>query len=431
MNYREVVTSFLTTDQRILLIRRSQRVGTHKGSWSAVSGYLERDEQPITRATTEIQEEVGFPANQINLLREGEVLRAYDEGTETVWVIHPFLFEAKSSSVRLDWENSEYQWIEPKQLASHESVPKLKEAFDRVRYDFQTTPEALTGVLHGVEEISRDRVHGANFLGRQGLELLSATAQASDAKDTDALFAHLLLVVLRLRRAQPAMANVWNLAGKLLQVVDRERATVASIDELKTRIKELGQEIVEEAAAASENASRNTAQVLPQDGVVLTHSYSSTVLRSLELGFKGGKVFQVFATESFPGLEGKELAKHLITLGVPVKLITDSAVDSIISRVNLVLVGADSVLKDGSLIHKTGTGNIAIAAKKHGIPLCSSCETAKFSTQDFIGDLPTIPQDLFDLTRPEFVSNYITEDGQVEPSGVEKLIKNMLNEIYC
>ncbi len=430
MNHKEVVTSFLTINQRILLLRRSQKVGTHRGQWSAVSGYLEGNEQPVTRAVTEIREEVGLSDDQINLIREGEVLRAFDEETDTVWVIHPFLFEAKSTTVQLDWENSEYRWIEPNQLASHETVPKLRETFDRVHYDLQATPETLAGVLHGVGEVSGDRVHGANFLGRQALQLLSASAQASDAKDTGALFYHLLLIFLRLRRAQPAMANVWNLTGKLLQAVDRERATVASVDELKTRVKELGQRIGKAAASASEDASRNTAQILPKDGVVVTHSYSSTVLRSLELGFKSGKVFQVFATESYPGMEGKQLAKDLIALGIPVRLVADSAVLSIIPRANLVLVGADSVLKDGSLVHKTGTGNIAITAKKYGIPFCSSCETAKFSTQDFLGERLTFPTDVFDLTPARFVSNYITQDGDVEPGNVEKRMMDMQNEIY-
>jgi len=379
---------------------------------------------------TEIREEVGLSADQINLLRVGEILRAFDGVTDTVWVIHPFLFEAKSSTVQLDWENSEYRWVEPKQSASYETVPKLREAFDRVRYDLHATPEVLGNVLQGVREVSGDRVHGANFLGRQALELLWAAAQASDAKDTDALFHHLLLVFLRLRRAQPAMANVWNLTGKLLQVVDQERATVASVDQLKTRVKELVHQIGEEAATASENASRNTAQILPQDGVVLTHSYSSTVLRALELGFKGGKAFQVFATESYPGMEGNQLAKDLITLNIPVRLVADSAVHSVIPRANLVLVGADSVLKDGSLIHKIGTGNIAIAAKKYGIRFCSSCETLKFSAQDFVGERPTFSADVFDLTPTEFVSNYITQDGEVEPGSVEKRVMDMQNEIY-
>jgi translation initiation factor eIF-2B subunit delta len=130
-------------------------------------------------------------------------------------------------------------------------------------------------------------------------------------------------------------------------------------------------------------------------------------------------------------MEGNQLAKDLIALGIPVRLVADSIVQSIIPRANLVLVGADSVLKDGSLIHKTGTGEIAIAAKRLGIRFCSSCETTKFSTQDFLGEHPTIPQDLFDLTPAEYVSNYITENGEVESVGVEKLMRNMLKEIYC
>jgi len=430
MQFKHVVSSFLQSDQRILILRRSDRVGSYRGRWAGVSGYLEEGEEPLQRAKIEIQEELGLSSLQVSLVRSGELVRTFDEQNDTIWIIHPFLFEAKSSTVQLDWENREYRWIEPNQLASHETVPKLREVFDRVHYDLQANPEALAGVLHGVGEVSGDRVHGANFLGRQALQLLSAAAQASDAKDTDALFYHLLLVFLKLRRAQPAMANVWNLTGKLLQAVDRERATVASVDQLKTRVKELGQRIGEEAATASEDASRNTAQILPQDGVVVTHSYSSTVLRSLELGFKSGKVSQVFATESYPGMEGKQLAKDLITLGIPVRLVADSVIHSIIPGANLVLVGADSVLKDGSLIHKTGTGNIAITAKKYGIPFCSSCETAKFSARNFLGERPTFPADVFDLTPARFVSNYITQDGEVEPGSVEERMMDLQNEIY-
>jgi translation initiation factor 2B subunit (eIF-2B alpha/beta/delta family) len=380
---------------------------------------------------TEIQEEVGLTAEQINLLRKGEILRAFDQETDTVWVIHPFLFEARSKAVRLDWENTEYKWINPKELVSYDTVPKLSEAFDRVRFDFQTPPESLTNILRKVGELGQDRVHGATFLGRQALELLSAAAQASDAKDADALFSHLLLVSSRVRKAQTAMANVWNLTGKVLHLVDRERAKVASVEDLKRRVEEFGQQTVRQAEEASEYSSRNTVSILPQDGQVLTHSYSSTVLRSLELGFKSRRGFKVYVTESFPGMEGKQFARSLIRLGVPVKLIADSAVDSIIPHVNLVLVGADSVLKEGSLIHKTGTREIAVAAKNNGIPFCSSSETAKFSTSDFLGERPQIPEGIFDITPAEYISNFITEEGQVSPGRVQDRIRDMQREIYA
>lgn len=429
MEYHQVVTSFLATDQEILLLRRSSRVGSHQGRWSAVSGYLEGTEQPLTRAVTEIREELGLSPEQIKLVRIGETLRAYDEENDTVWIIHPFLFEALSKSIKLDWENADYRWVATAQLPSYPTVPKLRETLDRVQYDLESVPTSLTDAIHKVKQIGEDKVHGATFIGREAVGLLSEAAQASDARDTDTLFSHMLLIGLRLRRAQPTMANVWNLTGKLLQVADQHRASAARLEELRSLIQKKSAQILDESAQASEDVSRNTVQILPQGGVVLTHSFSSTVLRSLELGFKGGRGFRVYATESYPGMEGKQLAKELIRLGVPVTLIADSAVGSILHGVSLVLVGADSVLKDGSLIHKVGTRDIGTAAGKDGIPLYSSCETVKFSTQDFLGERPETSS-LFDITPPEIVSSYITEEGELAPASVEQRTKSLQREIY-
>jgi translation initiation factor 2B subunit (eIF-2B alpha/beta/delta family)/ADP-ribose pyrophosphatase YjhB (NUDIX family) len=429
LKYHQVVSSFLTADQTILLLRRSTKVGSYTGKWSAVSGYIEGNEQPLTRAVTEIREEVGFSAEQIKLLRIGETVRAYDEANDTVWIIHPFLFEAKSKAIKLDWENIDYRWVAPSELTSYSTVPKLREALDRVQYDLQAEPPSLTEIMRKVKEIREDRVHGATFLGQESVRLLSAAAKASDARDTDTLFSHLLLVTLRLRRAQPAMANVWNLTGKFLQIVNKHREDGAPLQELLITVEKTSVRILEESAKATEDASRNTAQILPAGAVVLTHSFSSTVLRSLELGFKGGRDFKVYATESYPGMEGKQLAKELIASGVPVTLIADSAVSSILQKVDLVLVGADSVLKDGALIHKVGTREIAAAAASRKIPLFSSCESIKLSVKDFLGERPETST-IFDSTPPELISGYITEEGQLPPVRVEQRIRNLQKEIY-
>ena len=404
-------------------------MGSHRGKWSAVSGYLEGIEQPLSRAATEVREELGLSAEQFNLVRIGEILRTYDEENNTVWIIHPFLFEARSKSVKLDWENTDYRWVAPAQLPSYDTVPKLRETLDRVQYDLQSVSTSLTDVIRKVAQLSEDRVHGATFIGSEAVGLLSEAAEASDARDADTLFSDLLLVGLRLRRVQPAMANVWNLTGRLLQIIDQHRADGAPFQDLQRLIREKSTQILEEGVQASEDASRNAVKLLPQEGTVLTHSYSSTVLRSLELGFKGGLGFKVYATESYPGMEGKKLAKELITYGVPVTLIADTSVSSILQEVDMVLVGADSVLKDGSLVHKVGTRDIGIAAKKHEIPFYSSCETAKFSTQDFLGDRP-VTSTLFDSTPAEFISSYITEEGQIAPDGVERRIRGLEKVVY-
>ena len=95
----------------------------------------------------------------------------------------------------------------------------------------------------------------------------------------------------------------------------------------------------------------------------------------------------------------------------------------------MVLIGADSVLKDGTLVHKVRTRDIGDAAKKHGRLVYSSCETAKFSVQDFLGERPEVST-FFDLTPPDFVSGYVTEEGQLAPDGVQTRLRDLQKEIY-
>jgi len=425
LEYESVVTSFLTDDGKVLLLRRSEKVATHRGKWAAVSGYLEGSEDPLQRAQIEIQEELGLSLEQVSLVRAGEVLRAYDEPTKTVWIVHPFLFKTWSRTIKLDWESTEYRWVDPNELGSYDTVPKLKETFDRVRCNFEAVQATLAKVLKGIDALAQDRVQGASALSRSALQLLSATTETATAED---VFCNLLIAASKLRRAQPAMANVRNLVGMLLYRADQEKNSVSAA-EYGRLVRSLAEELAQYSSDASEDAARNAVTILPEDGYVLTHSYSSTVLRALELGMNGRRRFQVYATESYPGMEGKQLAKALVDVGVPVKLVADSAVDSVMPDVDLVLVGADSVLADGSLLHKVGTRDIATAAHERGILFYSVCETAKFSTADFLGE-PVQTSNLFDVTPSQYVSKYMTETGAVEPREVESRIGLMLREIY-
>jgi translation initiation factor 2B subunit (eIF-2B alpha/beta/delta family)/8-oxo-dGTP pyrophosphatase MutT (NUDIX family) len=427
---KQVVTAFLRADQKILLLRRSAKVGTYQGRWAAVSGYLEAGEDPLLRARTEIQEEVGLNSEKVSLVRSGGPLRAFDEEADIVWVVHPFLFEVQPQNIRLDWEHTEHRWVDPDDLGSYETVPKLKETFDRVRWDLQTIPVALANVLRRVDDLAQDRLHGASLLGRQAIELLAEVASASEANSVEELFRDILLVASRLRKAQQGMATIGNLVGKLLREVELKRKSSGSVQEFRKLVRSLPEQAIAHATGASEDASRNSVAILPEEGRVLTHSYSSTVKRALELGMKSGRSLRVYVTESHPGLEGKQLAKDLVALGLTVRLIADSAATSIISDVDLVLVGADSVLTDGSLINKVGTEKIAAAANAQNIPFYVICETAKFSTLDFLGESVEFSKSLFDVTTSKHVTEFITEMGHLKSSRVEHEIRRMLRELY-
>ena len=430
MQFRHVVTSFLESDLGILLLRRSERVGTYHGRWAGVSGYLEPGEDPLQRAKIEIQEELGLSTAQASLARSGEVLRAFDEEKDTVWIVHPFLFEVHEENIRLDWEHTEYKWVDPDELQLYETVPKLREVFERVRWDLQATSLALSKVEGSVNELAQDRVHGASYLGQKSIEVLAQVAKASKASSTAELFHDLLSFALKLRRAQPSMATTRNLTGMILHKIAAARADSTSQNQFREKVAYLAETALADAIAATEDASRNSVVFLPDEGRVLTHSYSSTVKRALELAAKSKHRLTVYVTESSPGLEGKRLANDLINLGIPVRLIADSAVSSVVADIDLMFVGADSVLVDGSVVNKIGTSSIAKAANERGISCYVVCETAKFSTQDFLGEPVEISQALFDVTPSKYISAIVTEEGPIEPQQVEERIRKMLSQLY-
>jgi translation initiation factor 2B subunit (eIF-2B alpha/beta/delta family)/8-oxo-dGTP pyrophosphatase MutT (NUDIX family) len=429
LQFRHVVTSFLQADHRVLLLHRSSKVGAHKGKWAAVSGYLEGNEEPLQRAKIEIREEVGLDSESVSLVRAGEVVRGFEEQTDSVWIVHPFLFRVQEQTIRLDWEHTEYRWVDPGELASYETVPKLKETFERVRWDLNASPAYLSKVLADVSAVSHDRIHGASFLGQRAVEVLKDTAHSSAAGSIDDLFHDVLLVALRLWRTQTGMATVRNITGRMLQKIDQRRLQPGTLEEFRAQIIRLAQDALTNAKAAAEDVSRNAVPILPEEGRVLTHSYSATVRRALELAVKSGRKLQVWVTESSPGYEGKQLAKDLIGDGVPVKLVADSAVVSVVPHVDGVWVGADSVLSDGSLVHKVGTKQIANIADAARVPFLVACEAMKFSTSHFLGE-PVEVSEIFDITPADNITRFVTEDGLLEPSGVEKVVKDLLREVY-
>ena len=128
---RHVVTCFLKFGVKILLLRRSKLVGSFRGRWASVSGYVETtaDEQ----ALIEIEEEVSLSREDLKLLKRGRPLEVNDDETGVKWVVHPFLFQIKESSkIRIDWEHEEIRWVDPEDIDNYETVPMLKKALERV-----------------------------------------------------------------------------------------------------------------------------------------------------------------------------------------------------------------------------------------------------------------------------------------------------------
>jgi len=128
---KHVVTCFLEQRKLILILKRSNKVGTYQRAWAGVSGYIETD--PLDQAYSEIREETGLFKNNIRLVTQGKTVEVVDEKLNRKWIVHPFLFHVLDpDKIMIDWEHTETKWIKPGDLSKYSTVPGLSRALASV-----------------------------------------------------------------------------------------------------------------------------------------------------------------------------------------------------------------------------------------------------------------------------------------------------------
>ncbi|KAI5843015.1 hypothetical protein DFP73DRAFT_553013 [Morchella snyderi] len=184
-----------------------------------------------------------------------------------------------------------------------------------------------------------------------------------------------------------------------------------------------------------------------RDGeVVMVHGYSRCAVGILKLAAERNVRFKVIVTETRPSCQGTKLAVELRALGVPVAVIDDNAVAYAMKKCRSVLIGAESIFADASIINIMGTHQIALAAKKYRRKVYVATETHKFVDifpldqfdipieQDVInfdppagfdGPMPQTELGFVDYTEPQFIDGFITEVGLLTPDQVAERIVAM------
>ena len=127
MRSTKIVTSFIRDNEKLLILKRSDKVKSMKGLWAGISGIIENDEEPLSRAKIEIFEEVGITEDKITLIKAIEEMRIHSPQYKNhEWEIFPFLFESENPTIKLNWENSDFKWIDVQELENYETVPSLQ-----------------------------------------------------------------------------------------------------------------------------------------------------------------------------------------------------------------------------------------------------------------------------------------------------------------
>ena len=115
--------------------------------------------------------------------------------------------------------------------------------------------------------------------------------------------------------------------------------------------------------------------------IIYTHCHSTNVVKALIYAKKKGKRFEVYNTETRPLFQGRTTAKELSKNKIKVTTFVDSALLQAIKNSDVVLLGADAILKSG-IINKIGSAAISELAFNHKKPLYVVADSWKFSPKN-------------------------------------------------
>lgn len=132
-----VITVFVKHEDKILLLKRSDKVHTYRGKWNTVAGYLDELKPIHEKILKELNKELGIGKNAISSIHLGRPYEFADRDINKTWLVHPVLVELKERpEIKLDWEHTEFKWIEPEELKNFDVVPKLEESLKRALKNF-------------------------------------------------------------------------------------------------------------------------------------------------------------------------------------------------------------------------------------------------------------------------------------------------------
>jgi methylthioribose-1-phosphate isomerase len=248
-----------------------------------------------------------------------------------------------------------------------------------------------------------------------------------------------------LRGTRPTAVNLFWAIDRVMAVVEASPSAGAAAAAV---LAEAGK-MLEEDVATNRRLGAFGAELLPDEGSVLTHCnagslatvFYGTALGVIRAAVERGKRIHVWVDETRPRLQGMKLtAWECRELGIPATVISDNMSAWMMQqgRVDAVVVGADRIAANGDTANKIGTYGVAVLARAHRIPFYVA---APLSTIDFAlatgQEIPIeergaeevthangvrlapegvrVANPAFDVTPAALVSAIITERGVATP----------------
>jgi len=232
-----------------------------------------------------------------------------------------------------------------------------------------------------------------------------------------------------LRRANPSHASLYNTQCDIVGHV--EQATPETVPEAKEATEAAIKQVVERVETGKRRAAAEARELLPDDGTILTHDYSTTVLSAIARAVEDGASFTVYVTEARPRHLGRKMARRLAEFErVDTHLLVDSASGHYLPDCDRVVVGMSCIVGD-TLYNRVGTYPIVATASDCDVPVTvvgsatkriengfsfendhrAASEVMREPAEGFAVENPA-----YDATPVELLDTVVTDEGVSDPA---------------
>ncbi len=289
-----------------------------------------------------------------------------------------------------------------------------------------------------------------------------AMAQAYLKADPDEMEAMVVEARHDIEATRPTARNLFYAVERVFE------AGKTSVENAKIEAQKIALQDTED----SKSIGRYGNEMIKKNFRILTHCNAGwlafvdygTALAPIYMAHKQGKDVFVYVDETRPRGQGARLtAWELLNEGVPHVVIPDNAAATLMmqGKIDMVIVGADRIARNGDVANKIGTLGRAILAYNFDIPFYVAAPASTFDPDCRAGKEITIeersPDEVlyqdgvdangnrlkllvcapgataynpaFDITPAKFISGFITEAGLIAPhtNAISNLLKAMKN----
>lgn len=228
-------------------------------------------------------------------------------------------------------------------------------------------------------------IRGAPAIGVAAAMGIALAAKKTLSHQPESFLKSLKKVCREMSQTRPTAVNLFWAVDRMKKIVGQ--VYTHGVDATKERLVKEALNILKEDIEINRKIGMYGKRLIKNGGGVLTHCNAGalatggygTALGVIYAAWAEGKRFRVFADETRPQLQGTRLtAWELLQEKIPVTVITDNMAGWLMTKgeINLVLVGADRIARNGDTANKIGTYSLAVLSKWHDVPFYVAAPTS-------------------------------------------------------